>query len=104
MRRSADFVLLNKRVYSHPHYDKWQIYDLIADYDRVLFLDADVIIRPDCPDLFAMVPTECFAGENELQSFPDQAKHRTAFLGAMGMAQLPCPFDINGGVLVASKH
>ncbi len=103
-RINADFVLLNGQVYPHPHYDKWQIYDLLEVYDRVLFLDADVIVRPDCPDLFAMVPTDCFAGENELQSFPGQANHLSEFLNAVGLAQLPCPFYVNAGVMVASRE
>ena len=36
--------------------------------------------------------------------FPIKPSISARFLGAMGMAQLPCPFYINGGVLVASKE
>lgn len=36
------------------------------DYDRVLWLDADVLVRPDSPDLFALVPPTHWAGYDEL--------------------------------------
>jgi tetratricopeptide (TPR) repeat protein len=102
-RVNADMVVLKKRLYPHPHYDKWQLYDLLTDYDRTLFLDADIIVRPDCPDLFAMVPSDHVAGENELLSFPAQEKYLNDFLEAAGMHWLPCPFYLNGGVILASR-
>jgi hypothetical protein len=104
LRIKADSVVLKKRVYSHPHYDKWQLYDLLAHYDRIVFLDADTIVRPDCPNLFSMVPESHFAGENELVSFPGQRENLKAFLQAAGMSPLACPYYLNGGVIVASKQ
>ncbi len=50
-----------------------------------------------------MVPEDQFAGENELLSFPEQAKHFEAFLNTAGMDPLPCPFYLNSGVMVASR-
>jgi len=102
-RLGAEFIVLDKCVYPHPHYDKWQIFGLLEDYDRVIYMDADIVVRPDCPDLFVMVPPEYFAGENELLSFPGQAQHLARFLSLMGMPPIPCPYYINGGLLVASK-
>jgi predicted O-methyltransferase YrrM len=103
-RLGADFLLLDKTVYPHPHYDKWQIHELFATYDRLIYLDADMVVRPDCPDLFASVPPEAVGGENELLSVPVQAQHLARFCQRLGLAPLPCPFYLNGGLFVASRR
>jgi hypothetical protein len=103
-RLAADFVVMDKRVHAHPQYDKWQLYELLATYDRVVFLDADVVVRPDCPDLFVCVPQKYVGGENELASFPGQAQHLERFCQRLGLAALPCPFYLNSGVFVASAR
>ncbi len=48
-----------------PVLDKFRVCDFLKDYDRLLFLDGDILIRPDCPDLFKMVPSEWFAAYDE---------------------------------------
>lgn len=60
----ADFVVINEaKVRMHPlHFEKWQMYDLLFDYDRIIFLDTDILIGPDCPDLFGMVGLEEVGG------------------------------------------
>jgi hypothetical protein len=103
LRLGAEFIVLGAGPFAHRHYDKWQLYDLLSRYDRVVYLDADVIVRPDCPDLFATVPAHCVGGENELVSFPDQARHLARFVANMGFSPLPCPFYLNGGVLLVSR-
>lgn len=57
-RIGADFVVIREQKISRttPHWEKFQIFDFLGEYDRVLFLDSDLIIRADCPDLFALVP------------------------------------------------
>lgn len=37
------------------HLEKFQIGRLFADYDRIAYLDSDVLIHPEAPDLFAEV-------------------------------------------------
>jgi predicted O-methyltransferase YrrM len=101
-RLCADFIVLDKRIFPHPHYDKWQIHELLGTYDRLIYLDADMIVRPDCPDLFVSVPPEFVAGENELLSFPGQAQQLERFCQQMGIGPLPCPFYLNAGMFVAS--
>jgi predicted O-methyltransferase YrrM len=103
-RLVADFVVLDKRVYPHPHYDKWQIYDLLGCYDRILYLDADMIVRPDCPDLFVTVPPEYVGGENELPSWPPQRQNLERFCQRLGIGPLPCPYYLNAGLFVVSTR
>lgn len=101
-RLGADFVVMDRRIYPHPQYDKWQVIDLFPRYDRLIFLDADMIVRPDCPDLFVIVPPEHVGGENELLSYPDQGQHLELFCRRLGTPPLPCPYYLNSGVFVAS--
>ena len=46
-------VLLSE---SSPIWEKFQIYDLLGKYDRVLYVDTDILISWDAPDLFQLVP------------------------------------------------
>jgi hypothetical protein len=39
-------------------YEKFQIGELLKIYDRVCFLDTDMIISPDTPNIFDVVPVE----------------------------------------------
>ncbi|MBR8826570.1 MAG: hypothetical protein DSM107014_01475 [Gomphosphaeria aponina SAG 52.96 = DSM 107014] len=35
---------------------KFKIYDLLCVYDRIIYLDGDIVIHPQCPNLFDLVP------------------------------------------------
>ncbi|MBU1487625.1 hypothetical protein KKH56_06225 [bacterium] len=63
-KMDADFIVINQvKVKMHPlHFEKWQMYDLLFEYDRIIFLDTDILVRPDCPDLFGMVGLEEVGG------------------------------------------
>lgn len=39
-----------------PCGEKFRVRDAVAHYDRTIFLDADVIVSPNCPSLFDVVP------------------------------------------------
>lgn len=39
----------------HPKLDKFQIHEFLDHYDRILFLDSDMVIHPHCPNLFELV-------------------------------------------------
>ena len=56
-RTRADFISLHGSV-TRPWFEKFRLFDFLGIYDRVLFLDSDVIVRPDCPNLFEIVPSE----------------------------------------------
>ncbi len=46
-------------------FEKWQLYDLLFEYGRILYVDSDILIAPDCPDLFDLVPCAAIGGFNE---------------------------------------
>lgn len=53
----ADFIILDENKTKFvPHFAKLQIKELLCDYDRLIFIDTDIIIRDDAPNLFEVVP------------------------------------------------
>lgn len=67
-RIGADLLVL-KDIPSHlpsPHWAKFSIYELLKkQYSRIAFIDADILIRPDTPSLFDVVPEDEFGIFNE---------------------------------------
>jgi hypothetical protein len=56
-RLGADFIVWRDFAgHSLPHYQKLELGKLLARYDRVLYLDTDILVRDDTPDLFELVP------------------------------------------------
>ncbi len=62
----ADFIVLSDVLEcGKPHWSKFLLYDLLPDYDRIIYLDSDLIVRDDCPDLTELVPPEKLGIFNE---------------------------------------
>lgn len=62
-RWEADFKILDHKEewmtdYEMCHYRILKVYDMLDDYDRILIIDSDVIIMPECPNPFETVDTE----------------------------------------------
>jgi len=53
----AVFEVITDGDESYPLGEKWRIAEYLGRYDRVVFLDADVVVAPDAPDLFNTVPS-----------------------------------------------
>lgn len=66
----ADLVEL-PRGHGHILLDKFGVKNLLDQYDQVLYVDADIIIRDDCPNLFDLVPNGKFAAHNEINRIDD---------------------------------
>ena len=52
-RIGADFIKITDRKFPawHPAYEKLQAYEIAADYDKTLLIDADIALHPNLPDL-----------------------------------------------------
>jgi hypothetical protein len=63
----AEFVVLDKISMSKtsPHWEKFSIFYLLNKYERIIYLDTDLIVRDDCPNLFDIVPTSKLGAFNE---------------------------------------
>lgn len=70
-RIGADFHTISRQMISRttPHWEKFRIHDLLSEYDRIIYIDTDAIIMPNCPDLFSIVPDTMIGAFNEGQYF-----------------------------------
>lgn len=64
-RIGADFLVIGESDCSTPHWEKFQIFDLLNQYERIIYLDTDIIVRDDCPNLFDIVPNSHLGVFNE---------------------------------------
>jgi lipopolysaccharide biosynthesis glycosyltransferase len=55
---NADFLNIDEfdKHYITQKWNKFHIHELLNQYKRILYLDIDLIIRDDCPNLFDIVP------------------------------------------------
>jgi len=61
----SDFILINYPQINAKDigFEKCQLYNILDYYDRVIYLDTDIIVTERCPNLFEVVP------ENDLGAF-----------------------------------
>ena len=99
----ADFVVWRDFAgHALPHYKKLDLGELLARYDRVLYVDTDVVIRDDAPDLFELVPADALGILDESPYF-DRGPAMRAYLASCGFP--PEQWDgryYNTGVMVLS--
>ena len=103
----ADFLVIKEKKISKtsPHWEKFQIYDLFNDYDRIIYFDSDILIREDCPNLFEIVPV------NKIGMF-NEAPFTDGRFGAIEKACIDHGIKLqnwdgkyyNTGVIIASKR
>ena len=102
----AEFVVIDKSFApGTPHWEKFQLYNLLVTYNRIIYLDTDIIVREDCPNLFELVP------ENKLGIFNEgRFENRFASLQeAYREYDVPFPEKWDGtyyntGVMVLSRR
>ena len=101
-RVDADFLVLRSAHPLGPFYSRYQIRDLLQQYNRVLYVDTDVIVTDDCPDLFKLVPADMFGAFNEGigNSREDVIEKVQAVCGDIGWRET----YINSGVMVISRE
>lgn len=98
----ADFISLNTSD-GAPVLEKFRIAEFFDLYERILFVDTDIVITGHCPDVFAFVPDSAFGAwfPNPMipGRFADQIARAQAELGDIGWTQN----YFNAGVMVASR-
>jgi len=74
-RIGAEFRCIDGKSISTTsiHWEKFQIYNLFDEYDRILYVDTDLIIRDDAPNIFDIVPKDKLGMFNEAP-FTDRSK------------------------------
>lgn len=105
-RCRADFVvfsepLIARRTGLPGRFEKLQLYDLLTRYDRVLFLDTDVLVSPLAPDLFERVTPGVFGMVNE-EAFERAPLDKQLTDEVLGAIAWRAPY-FNSGVMLADR-
>jgi lipopolysaccharide biosynthesis glycosyltransferase len=63
----ADFHVINKSIFKNSPigYEKVQASKLFDEYQRIIYLDTDILVTPNCPNLFDIVPLGWFGAFSE---------------------------------------
>ena len=102
----ADFIVwTDTSKHAHPGYQKLELRELLKEkYERVIFMDTDIIVRPDTPNLFEVVPEDQI-GLFEEGKFVDRATGFYDFCRQVNYN--PKTWDkcyYNTGVMVVSRQ
>jgi hypothetical protein len=101
----ADFLAITGDPLNpgYPLADKFRLHHLTPHYKRLLFVDADALIHPDAPDLFALVPRGV-AIRDDAAEVGDRAYLAEAFRKTLASQGLPFAQDggrvLNSGVVL----
>lgn len=79
---NADYIQLTGTTQEFGYFEKFRIYPFVKQYNRTLFLDADLIVLDDAPNLFDVVPEDSIGIHCDYQSVynnGDGVNHLTVF-------------------------
>ena len=63
---NAGFIYdYKKEKLDYPLYGKFKIKNFLKHYDRVLFLDIDILVKPNSPNIFDVAEEGCYAAFGE---------------------------------------
>lgn len=101
----ADFLILNDgTVHPYSHFRILKCYDLFDKYDRILSLDTDILIMPNCPNIFDVVPEDSIG--TVLEDKGSRLQHRRQIILEAQKQFGDCNWRegyVNTGVFVVSK-
>lgn len=108
----ADFYAKDVVTESVVGYAKLKLVrDLLAEYDRVAFVDTDILIRHDAPSLFDLVPDDAVGAFDEGFIYPDRRETKLLYCQQISATQTPELVEwtrdgryYNTGVMVVSKR
>lgn len=97
----ADFLIIDKTDYPFPHYAKCHLKDILSKYDRIAYIDSDIIISPIAPNIFDIVPEDKL-GLFEEGKFGGRYEAFIQYLSQYNIVPDKVSY-FNTGVIVASK-
>lgn len=73
----AEYIVINRPTINAftMHFEKFQMYNMLNHFDRILYMDNDIIIDEECPNLFELVPFDKFGAvyaNNEGEFYSEQ--------------------------------
>lgn len=98
----ADFIVIDeiKLRMGSLLLEKWQMFDLLFRYDRLMFMDTDILVTPSCPDVFDLVPVDKIGAFVE-SDYADRNQWIADIQGQLGHIGWEGEY-INSGVVVYS--
>lgn len=86
--------------------EKFQLYDVLNDFDRVVFVDADVMIHPEAPNILDEVPSGALGVLNEQFGVeePKRIEEWTLMQERLGCLDTFPSRYFNSGVMVLARH
>ena len=103
----ADYLEL--RGHTEPWWglEKFRVRNLALAYDRCLFLDCDLLIDANCPNLFDLVPVDCVGIHDDyplLSSHEWLAAERAEVFKSQSVPGLYTATCLNTGVVICSRQ
>ena len=98
----ADFKILrtsNIAKVGPPFYEKLQIKNLLDDFDRVLYIDLDILISPLSPNIFGVVPEDVFAATSVESVLHSAKREKKIITDCLGPIEWKSPY-FNSGVML----
>lgn len=102
----ADFTVLAEETQGWWGLEKFRVKSFAQVYDRVLFVDADVIIRDGSPSLFELVPPRHIAMHDDWPLQPDPSwveRDRAELFASQGVPQWHSEILLNTGVVMCER-
>lgn len=104
----ADYIELTNVTEDWWGLEKFRVGQFAKQYDQVLFIDADVIVRPTAPDLFDMVPTTHVGIHDDWNQLGTQLdwlhNDRKLLSESQGVEVADPDICLNSGVVLFSKQ
>lgn len=107
-RCGVDFIVFgDRKVYQNygldERYEKFQLYELIDKYDQIAFVDTDILISPNAPNVFDVVPEGQFAASSET-GFSKANRDVELTQRVLGKVQWRNPYFNSGFMVFGKSH
>ena len=106
-RVDADFIIMGKSDISDrlsPYYEKTQIYSYLDQYEQVLFIDTDILITPDAPDLFEICPKDMVSAVSVDAVYKAVEEEKLLLKELLGVIDWQLPYFNSGVVMFTRQH
>jgi len=105
---NSDFIVISEPKLQDQiglvTYEKFQLYDYLdGQYDQVLFIDTDIVVSPDSPNLFLKFDPKTFAASNE-ETYSMAQKHKKITQKQLGKISWKYPYFNSGVMLISPYH
>lgn len=107
-RCGADYIVLHPPLNQRfPLAAKWHVAGVLDHYERIAFIDADVLVPPSAGNIFDAVPRGAFGIVDELRyvlrGWPGLVAGYQRFREGQGLGRAFVPHYLNSGVYVAER-